>query len=51
VAVALIAMAMAILLGIGSNVVTIVVFDLAAVTLAYYGLLALVGTVYRRSRD
>jgi len=51
VAVAVIAMALALLVGVGSNVVTIVVFDLGAVTVAYYGLFALIGAMHRRWRD
>ncbi len=51
VAVGVMAMVLTLLVGVGSNVVTIVLFDLGAVTLAYYSILALVGAAYRRSRN
>lgn len=37
-----------VIVGIGSNVVTIVAFDLSLVTILFYGLYACVGVVYRR---
>lgn len=50
VAVALVVISLTLLIGVGSNLVTIVAFDLSAVTVAYYGLYAFVGAALRRSR-
>lgn len=49
--VALLIVAVTVIVGIGSNVVTIVAFDLSLVTLAWYGLYALVGVAYRWRND
>lgn len=49
--VSLVVIALTLLVGVGSNVVTIVAFVLSAVTIAYYGLFWLVGVAYRRSRN
>jgi hypothetical protein len=45
--VALLVMGASAIVGIGSNVVTIVVFDLGLVTVLYFGLFALTGAAYR----
>ena len=49
--VSVIVIALTMIAGVGSSVVTIVAFDLSAVTITYYGLYSLVGVVARRLRS
>lgn len=49
--VAVVAIVLTLLVGVGSNVVTIVAFDLSIVTIVYYGVYVFVGAFLRGSQD
>lgn len=49
--VAVVVIVLTLLVGVGSNVVTIVAFDLSLVTIVYYGLYVFVGALLRGSKD